>query len=320
MNILKKTDNQLPSPALNFLWWDKLSIINYLLILVFATAILITNHYYWHYPKVNYVLDGAGGLFFLLFFCTLGAFLVFGKNARATQILLYVTLYHMIVSLIMYATIAIQLTPFDPIDAELLKMDIGLHYDTVMILNKLSEYEWARKILCKAYNFVNVELLFLPIFLIIQGQFYSIKKYFYFVLSTVLIGYIVYYLWPTMAPASVLKSVHFLDEQLNTGFKFYQIHNYIPATSSGGGLISMPSFHMIWAILCQYSAWRIRWLWWSLLPLNILVILSALFLGWHYFVDFLGSLAVIALANGIAWFYKEYCVSCKKDPENLASV
>lgn len=286
---------------LSICWLDKLSIIFFLLIFFLSTIVLLCNHYYWHYPLVNYMIDGAGGLFFLLFFCTIGAYFVLGITSKTTQTLLYITIYHTIICVVMYATIAAQLTPFPPIDQWLVLGDHAFHYDTVMILNKLSLYPWIREQLCRAYNFLDTELLILPLFLIIQRQFDSIKQFFYLVLSTTLIGFAVYYFFPTTAPASVLKCAHFLEEQRNTGFKFYQIHHLIPATSSAGGLISMPSFHIIWAILCQHSAWRERWLWFCLLPLNILVILSALFLGWHYFVDLLGSIVIIAIASMIAW-------------------
>lgn len=307
-------------PALSFLWIDKLSLFFFLLILMLSTLILGLNHYYWHYPAVNYILDGTGELFFLLSFCMMGAFFWGGISSRLLQIFFYVVLYCAIIFLVMYATIAVQLTPFAPIDAQLLRMDRAFHYDTVMIMDKLSHYKWLRSRLCQAYNFVDIELLILPVLLIVYRQFYSIKEYFYLVLSTTLIGYSIYYFWPTMAPSSVLTSVNFFNEQLNTGYKFYQIHHHIAATSNTGGLISMPSFHIIWAILCQHSTWRVRWLWCVLLPLNILVILSALFLGWHYFVDFLGSILVIAIACGIAWYYKKITISEKQRIRFVESV
>lgn len=286
---------------------DQLSMLCFLGIFLGSTGIFITNHYLWHYPIVHYFPAGVALLFCFLWLLTVGAFFILGVASRVTQAVCYVAIYNSIVCVILYATTAVQLTPFPPVDGVLLRMDRFLHYDMVIIMHELTHYPWIKKYLCTAYNFIDLELLLLPIFLIICRQFDSVKQYFFMVLATTLIGFAMYYFWPTTAPASMLVSPYFFPEQINTGIKFDQLHHYIMPPLDTGGLISMPSFHMIWAILCQHSAKRMPVLWYALLPMNILVIISALFLGWHYLIDFFGSLLVIGLACGMAWCYQR-CV------------
>jgi membrane-associated phospholipid phosphatase len=198
----------------------------------------------------------------------------------------------------MYATTAVQLTPFKPIDQFLLKIDLLLHFHAAKIMETLYNHPiFVKFFLYKAYNFLNYEVLLLPAFLIFFRYFNVLKEFIFYVLITLLIGYLIYYFFPTTAPASILYSPHFLPEQLNTGKKFYELHHYISPESGAGGLIAMPSFHVLWALICQQSTWHLKWLWLILLPLNILIILAALLLGWHYLADILGSACIL----GIAW-------------------
>lgn len=282
---------------------DQLSIIGFGLLIALSTLVIAINAFYWHYTTVNYFAEGMGGIFFFLLFSMLGSYFSKGPTARMTQIFFYILLYHCVVCSIMYATMAVQFTPFTPTDTYWVAVDKALGYDLVGILDKLANYPEWRKILSRGYNFIDSELLVLPIALIIMGQIDSIKVYFYLLLSTTIIGYCIYFFWPTMAPASILKSAYFLNEQRNTGIKFSQVHQALTVDSNEGGMISMPSFHIIWALLCQHSMWRVKWLWWGLLPMNILVVIASLVLGWHYLADFIGSVLVIGLAYGILLMY-----------------
>ncbi len=60
------------------------------------------------------------------------------------------------------------------------------------------------------------------------------------------------------------------------------------------GIVTFPSFHTIWAVLLT-SAFRGRLLYWPIVILNSLVLLSCVTTGMHYFVDVLGGLIVTAI-------------------------
>jgi hypothetical protein len=60
------------------------------------------------------------------------------------------------------------------------------------------------------------------------------------------------------------------------------------------GIVTFPSFHTIWAVLL-IAAFRGRLLFWPLMILNSLVLLSCVTTGMHYFADVLGGLIVTAM-------------------------
>lgn len=62
------------------------------------------------------------------------------------------------------------------------------------------------------------------------------------------------------------------------------------------GLITFPSFHTAWALLCLYAVRRNRWLLAPSLLLNLTVIVSTLTTGWHYFADVFSGVAVAVIA------------------------
>ncbi|HGH3054753.1 TPA: phosphatase PAP2 family protein, partial [Legionella pneumophila] len=71
---------------------------------------------------------------------------------------------------------------------------------------------------------------------------------------------------------------------------------HIQPTTIEGGLIALPSFHTIWAILCVYliKDWFIPCLLLSII--NVLLILSCVLLGWHYPIDILAAIILVGLS------------------------
>jgi hypothetical protein len=67
------------------------------------------------------------------------------------------------------------------------------------------------------------------------------------------------------------------------------------------GLITFPSFHVAWAIVLAW-AFRRRKLIYAIAPLNLLVIVSTMSTGWHYFADMLGGTAVASGAIAVTHF------------------
>lgn len=69
------------------------------------------------------------------------------------------------------------------------------------------------------------------------------------------------------------------------------------------GLITAPSFHALAAVLLAWAFWHIRSLRWPMLVLNVAMILSAIPIGGHYFIDIvlgvLGAAAAIGLSGTV---------------------
>ena len=65
-------------------------------------------------------------------------------------------------------------------------------------------------------------------------------------------------------------------------------------------IICFPSFHVIWAVLSARSLWGFRPLRIPIAVLSVMIILSTMTTGWHYFSDVLAGLAVATSAIVVA--------------------
>jgi membrane-associated phospholipid phosphatase len=98
-------------------------------------------------------------------------------------------------------------------------------------------------------------------------------------------GPVVYYHLPVASTAGYVSQMADLrDGTLRT---INPLHNQ--------GLVVLPSFHTVLAVLCAYAAWPLRILKFPLLALNLLVILSSPFEGGHYFIDIIAGIVLAAL-------------------------
>ena len=68
------------------------------------------------------------------------------------------------------------------------------------------------------------------------------------------------------------------------------------------GLVTFPSFHAALAVITVWACWRTRFLAYPVLALNAVVIVSAVPVGGHYFIDIVAGLAIAAAALAVnAW-------------------
>ena len=65
------------------------------------------------------------------------------------------------------------------------------------------------------------------------------------------------------------------------------------------GLIGFPSYHAAMAVLVVWYAWPVRWLFWPLLFLNVVVLISTPIHGGHHVVDVLAGIALAVLATAV---------------------
>ncbi|MBN9231407.1 MAG: hypothetical protein BGO90_05860 [Legionella sp. 40-6] len=269
------------------------------LAILLSTTIQTINLIWHHYPGNNYFPDNVGWLFFLLLLIWMGLKLSFSQEstipARGRELIYFFA----IMSLIAFTTNAVQLTPFPTIDTQIITFEQRLHIDMAKIIAWTHTHPLIKRLLEFSYASIDYQLSLIPVVVILSGHISWLREFYYFLIVTVLIGFSFYYIFPTTAPASNILSPLFGADQLATGLKFTQIHQHIIPTTNEGGLIAMPSFHAIWAILCVYliREWRLAA---SLLALNnLLLLLSCVLLGWHYPSDLIGS--ILVLIPAFAW-------------------
>lgn len=270
-----------------------------ILLPLFAALIFIVNGLFFHFPGNDYLPAEAYFCLLSLLLMSWGCRLLFDAGHRLVWIVDAVLQTLFMMFLIGLAANAIQLTPFQPIDLQILKIEQGLSIKLQALLEFTKAHPGMKYWLILVYSSLTVQLILLPLLLIVLNQKTLLKEYWFLMFATTLIGFGFYYFFPTLAPASVLEPSLFDEEQLATGLKFRQIHQGIWPSSLSGGLIALPSFHVIWAWIIVYALRPWPWLALIVALINTLLTLSCVLLGWHYPLDILGSLIVLAL--GYFW-------------------
>lgn len=195
-----------------------------------------------------------------------------------------------------------QFTPFPTIDRRLLYADWWLGFNTQTVLRWVAHHPILKDILNWAYNTLVFQIFAVVLFLGLSGKVTHIYRLFNIVLITFIMGSIIYYFFPTTAPASVIASPHFLEESRLTGEKFYWVHHFFPVVSYRGGMIAFPSFHVIWAVLLCMAVYFNKWVFYPLCVLNSLLISATILLGWHYLVDVMASFVIVVVGIGLNYY------------------
>lgn len=266
------------------------------LILVLTCIAFLTNYFIYNFQGNNFFPDNVPALALILIIFNIGLHVSFENDSYPRQAGRELIYFFTVMSLIALATNAIQLTPFSTIDHHILSFELRLNINMNSILLWTSNHPHFKQILAYIYDTLPYQMCFIPILVIATGKFSLIKDYYFLLLISTLLGFCFYYFFPTTAPASIIDSSFFSFAQIATGLKFYQIHHYILPTTNEGGLIALPSFHVIWAILCVYllKDWVILCVLLSLI--NLLLIFSCVLLGWHYPTDILGGILIVCIS------------------------
>lgn len=270
-------------------------------IVVTSIAMFSVNKYWYRFPGLFYFEPSCLGLSMLCCAIRLGLKLQFdlSNDAALLKILKEVSVYSFVIVLIIFATSAIQYTPFTPIDKKILMAEHYLHIDLKASIAWLSTQSHFKTISGAIYDSVCYQVLIFPLLVILYQRYDTLYEFYFLVLVSWIIGSMIYYFFPTMGPASVVDSPYFMDSQRATGLKFWQLHHYIQPVTEDGGMIAMPSFHVIWAWLCVYlmRPWPI--VFWLLFVINTAVAASCVLLGWHYYLDVLGSVITMFVSHSL---------------------
>lgn len=251
---------------------------------------ILTNAFSTNYPGFNYLPWRWVFLAPFVFGITAYAMTVEDKAPRLAFFTKTYGIYFFIAITFAILTNGIQYTPFPTIDKSLLHFDQFVRFSTPALLQWTAEHPVIKKVFEFAYEFLNVEILLIPLILPWLYDKKRVYQFFSMMLIAFLIGTTVYYFFPTAAPVSVIHSSYFIPDVHATYTKFYEVHHYQAVTTGEGGMIAFPSFHVIWAVLLTYSLRGRRILFYPFALINLVVILSTLFLGWHYLTDVMAGM------------------------------
>lgn len=271
-----------------------------LIILAISLGFYLFNFFTYKYQASSYI--GSNSLLALLPGCILYWFS--GKIQKTHPHLSFilssawVIIYISVV--INFFTMTIQYTPFKLNDALLQSWDLQFGYNTIPVMNWFFQFPKLIYILRMAYNSMIQEVFFVPIILALLQQRRRFEVYVNVCLISAIIGYLIYYFFPTSDPAALFHNPHFSKNIISVPKRFYDVQHYIVNHYIKGGIIGFPSFHVIWAIAVVYSFKNYKVLFYLFLIWNSVVILSTVALGWHFLVDILASFVIVTFAIFLA--------------------
>jgi hypothetical protein len=285
-----------------------------LALFLLSTAAIFVNFFSYHYPGNNYFPPHTLYIIVILILMYTGFLLQFGRNSQMAFYLKEIIYFFIVMAIIALATNATQYTPFPPIDQQILNFEESLGIDLKAILAWTHTKPTFKHSLNIIYDTLPYQMTYLPLVIIATKRWSIIREYYFLLLFSALIGFSFYYFFPTTAPSSIIQSPYFSTSQHATALKFMQIHQHIPPSTLNGGLIALPSFHVIWAWLCLYllKSWPLAFF--ILLPMNLLLVGSCVLLGWHYPLDILGGIIVICISHAA---YTVFCSKLHKNTFNL---
>ena len=289
-----------------------------LLLSLLSACALAFNFFYSHYPGNNYSPGGIRPIILSLILVYVGLCLQFGHKSEPIKILREVFFFYIIIAVMAIATTAVQYTPFSTIDTKILAFETYLHINTKMLIEWTQTKPGLKLVLEKVYNTLPYQIGYIPLILIVTRRWNYVREFYFLMLVSTIIGFSIYYFFPTIAPASIIASRYFSNEQYATAIKFTQIHYHIQPTTFDGGMISFPSFHVIWAWFCLYAlrAWSLALIF--MLPVFLLLFASCVLLGWHYLVDLVGSILIIGITHALASFTTRTTVPTETNPNKYS--
>lgn len=192
----------------------------------------------------------------------------------------------------------VLLTPFHTIDAWLLHVDKLMGFSTNAIMNSAHKYPWFVSTLNYAYgSLFPLQMITVPILLTLFGHYDTMKRLaFAMTLGSIIAG-IIYFLWPTTGPASVVHNQYFAQSSHELVARFKAIHNnLLPPSSKGMGLIAFPSCHVFYACVLTIMMRPIKFIFIPMILLNTLLIIATMALGYHYLADVIAGI-ILALGT-----------------------
>lgn len=269
--------------------------------LFFYFAVFIVNCFGFGYSGITYVYPGFIQLYTMLILIASGLkYLQNGDGVRLNEILKNIICFYSVMFIMQIGATAVQYTPFSTIDQQIFNAEQVVKINYNEILSWSNTHTIIKEISDVCYKSLGLQLVVFPLIISFISTQKEISKTCFITSITCIIGFSFYYFFPTTAPASIIDSPYFSPDQIATHIKFWQIHHHIPPESDEGGMIAMPSFHVIWAIILTMMFRPYPIAFYFLTFVNTMMCLSTVLLGWHYISDVFASILVVMLGY---WIY-----------------
>lgn len=267
---------------------------NWTSLLTFISFLL--NYLHYHYRGLNFIQ--AQFMFTLISYSSLNLYIchlipqLHRFKGFFTDFLLLALMFLSMQAL----TVGIQFTPFAPIDHLIYQIE-PLPLTKIIAWTHL--FPKLTDGLEKIYQSLTIGLFNLPFLMLFLSPREKIHEWIKFLLVSACLGFTFYYVFPSCGPASIFQDLSiFKQYQLDNFIKFQQIHQGLTPSTANGGLIALPSYHVIWAwaiTRCFQNTYlplfALAWLWF------IGICCSCVMLGWHYSVDIIASFGIIVITE-----------------------
>ncbi len=256
-----------------------------ILSLFIGAASLIYNHFTHHYP-FTIVPHHVISIFFISFIF-LGIF-IFSRKIKnqmpvASLFLKTLSRFYFIILILIVAGLAIQVTPFAAQNKILLQIDQVMHFHVLSLMQWTYSARWLAEFSWTIYLLLFPIVFITPLILALFNEEKQIDIYFSAFILSLLIGYVIYYFFPTSSPAAVLKSSEFAFCQVQVVAQFQAMHHYHHVFHPCSGLIA-------------YAFKNIKKIFYPVLIFSALVIFSTLATGWHFLIDVIGGIILAAVS------------------------
>lgn len=253
--------------------------------LITAALLASLNAAFFRYTGISYFPREGWWLAFVAVDFAIFGLWVRERSPYASFVSVNLAFYALTAAVMGVLTTGIQYSPFPRIDHSLARLDLALGWDTVSIIRWVAERPRLKSMLAVCYNTTELQLIAAPFIAAYAHDKRRSRVYIYAIVYSSFLGSLFYYFFPSSGPAGVFSSPDFFDVQRLTHLKYEQVHNFQPVTTLLGGLIAFPSFHVAWSVLATYAAQPRKFIFYSFVLLNAVVIASTVLLGWHYLVD-----------------------------------
>ena len=283
-------------------------IIGSLLSSLIALILAVLNPIHYPYLTMPVSVDGIAAMPALTILLIISKMMYYKKNNSAWLVCAALLITLNITITTIFGLSSIMLTPYPRIDVFLNHLDhcLGFNLPTLMAWKRNNPI-YLQGCTIAYYSWI-YQIILLPILVTILGNYRRATRFYFSFVSALLVGSLIYYFWPTTAPATVMHSRYFTYGEHNLVQNFLLMRAGKEHLLPTSGLISFPSFHLIGATLVMLLIWKNKILRWPFLGLNIILTFATLYMGFHYLVDLIAGIAI-----AIICFYLSGIISKKYD-------
>lgn len=212
----------------------------------------------------------------------------------------FLCLFTAAASVLNYCLLTVAGTSIDP---QLAAVDRALGFDWPAVMAAVAPHPTLNLVLQVAYISMLPQVALLTIALAGQKTYAHIYR---FCLAVAVGALVCIGIW-TLVPSFGAMAVYAPPPNMPLALDQAYAHQLAALLANGPGVISaadtkgligFPSYHAVLALLVMFYGWKISWLRWPAVVLNLVVLTSTPIQGGHHLVDVLGGIAVTALSLG----------------------